>query len=160
MTPAEASRLDPHQRLLLETVREAFETAGETGYRGKAIGTFAGVFSDDWQDMQNRDVSDTGTYQLTGKGDFMLANRISYEYDLTGPRSSFCVEEADPLLQHYLQICLLIIWSGSSPSDTSPSPRRNLIGHRRRRESNIHSWTPYCDVCNDGIVPYRILPQL
>ncbi|KAM3504768.1 hypothetical protein MY11210_008226 [Beauveria gryllotalpidicola] len=89
MTPAEASRLDPHQRLLLETVREAFETAGETGYRGKAIGTFAGVFSDDWQDMQNRDVSDTGTYQLTGKGDFMLANRISYEYDLTGPSITY-----------------------------------------------------------------------
>lgn len=79
MTAAEASCLDPSQRLLLEVTREAFESAGESNFRGKNIGTYAGVFSEDWQDLQNRDLlNEQGPYQLTGKLDFMLGNRIAY----------------------------------------------------------------------------------
>lgn len=86
MTAAELSRVDPSQRLLLEVVREAFETAGVADFKGKNIGTYASVYSEDWQDLQNRDPLDAGPYQLTGKMDFMLGNRIAYEYDLRGPR--------------------------------------------------------------------------
>lgn len=86
MTPVEVERLDPNQRLILEVVRETFESAGEAHFRGKNIGTYVGLFSEDWQDIQNRDLDDFAPYQLTGKADFMLSNRISYEYDLKGPR--------------------------------------------------------------------------
>ncbi|KAK8011002.1 polyketide synthase [Apiospora arundinis] len=72
-------------RLILEVVRETFESAGEADFRGKNIGTYVGLFSEDWQDIQNRDWEDVAQYQLTGKADFMLSNRISYEYDLKGP---------------------------------------------------------------------------
>ncbi|KAK6852913.1 hypothetical protein PG995_011464 [Apiospora arundinis] len=85
MTPGEVERLDPNQRLILEVVRETFESAGEADFRGKNIGTYVGLFSEDWQDIQNRDWEDVAQYQLTGKADFMLSNRISYEYDLKGP---------------------------------------------------------------------------
>ena len=79
MTAAEASCLDPSQRLLLEVVREALESAGESDFRGQNIGTYASVFSEDWQDLQNRDLmNEQGPYQLTGKLDFMLGNRIAY----------------------------------------------------------------------------------
>lgn len=79
MTAAEASCLDPSQRLLLEVVREAFESAGESDFRGQNIGTYASVFSEDWQDLQNRDLmNEKGPYPLTGKLDFMLGNRIAY----------------------------------------------------------------------------------
>lgn len=79
MTAAEASCLDPSQRLLLEVVREALESAGESDFRGQNIGTYASVFSEDWQDLQNRDlIHEQGPYHLTGKMDFMLGNRIAY----------------------------------------------------------------------------------
>jgi acyl transferase domain-containing protein len=61
--------------------------AGEANFRGKDIGTYVGLFSEGWQEyIQNRDLHDFAPYQLTGKTDFMLSNRIAYEYDLKGPR--------------------------------------------------------------------------
>lgn len=87
MTAAEVSRLDPSQRLLLEVVREALENAGEADFRGKNIGTYTSVYSEDWQHMQNIDFQyGKSPYSLTGVLDFMLANRVAYEYDLRGPR--------------------------------------------------------------------------
>jgi len=85
MTPAEVERLDPNQRLLLEVVREALESSGEE-WRGKKIGTYVGVFSEDWQDLHSKDTQNFASYQLTGDNDFVWANRIAYEYDLKGPR--------------------------------------------------------------------------
>jgi acyl transferase domain-containing protein len=86
MTPAETERLDPHQRILLEVVREAFESAGEADFRGKKIGTYVGSFTDDWLELFGKDVIDCAPYQLHGKMDFALGNRVAYEYDLRGPR--------------------------------------------------------------------------
>ncbi|KAI1379833.1 putative polyketide synthase [Hypoxylon crocopeplum] len=84
MTPAEAERLDPNQRLLLEVVREAFESAGED-WKGKNIGSYVGLFTEDWQDLGSKDITDWAPYQFFGKADFTSANRIAYEYDLKGP---------------------------------------------------------------------------
>lgn len=42
LTAAEAEQVDPNHRLVLEVVREAFESAGETQWRGKNIGTYVG----------------------------------------------------------------------------------------------------------------------
>ena len=86
MTKSEAGKLDPQHRLLLEVVRECLENAGETNWRGKEIGCYVGVFGEDWQDIHAKDTQDFGSYRITGYGDFLLGNRISYEYDLTGPR--------------------------------------------------------------------------
>jgi acyl transferase domain-containing protein len=92
MSKAEVERLDPQQRLLLEVVWECLENAGETGWRGKNIGCFIGSFGEDWLDLHAKDTQDFGMYRITGSGDFVLANRISYEYDLKGPR---CVKTRD-----------------------------------------------------------------
>ena len=86
LTPAEAEQIDPNQRLLLEVVREAFESAGETEWRGKNIGTYVGMFSEDWQDLQHKDTQEYNPYRVLGGLDFALPNRVSYEYDLRGPR--------------------------------------------------------------------------
>jgi len=85
MSQAEVERLDPQQRLLLEVVYEAFENAGETNWRGKDIAVYAGSFGADWAQMQGKDVQDGGVYSFTGHDDFVLANRVSYEFDLRGP---------------------------------------------------------------------------
>ena len=86
MTKSEVEKLDPQHRLLLEVVRECLENAGETKWRGKKIGCYVGVFGEDWQDIHAKDTQDFGMYRITGYGDFLLGNRVSYEYDFTGPR--------------------------------------------------------------------------
>jgi acyl transferase domain-containing protein len=39
----------------------------------------------DWADMQVRETLKSGPYRVTGYGDFVVANRISYELGLKGP---------------------------------------------------------------------------
>lgn len=92
MKREEVNRADPQQRQMLEVVREAMEDAGEANYRGKHIGVFLGNFGEDWQDMWGKEVQVYGQYRVSGYGDFMLPNRISYEMDLHGP--SFLVRTA------------------------------------------------------------------
>lgn len=82
----EVEMLDPQQRMLLEVTRECFENAGESKWRGKRIGCYVGVFGEDWIDLNSKDNLQSGMYRVAGTGDFSLANRISYEYDLHGPR--------------------------------------------------------------------------
>ncbi|KAJ4302895.1 Mycolipanoate synthase [Kalmusia sp. IMI 367209] len=82
---AEAEQLDPNHRLVLEVVREVFENAGESEWRTKNIGTYSGLFTEDWQEMAHRDNQDYNAQRVLGGTDFALPNRIAYEYDLKGP---------------------------------------------------------------------------
>lgn len=47
---------------------------------------YIGSFGEDWNDIQHYDRQDMHLYKLVGMSDFVLANRISYEYNLKGPR--------------------------------------------------------------------------
>ena len=86
MNKTEVEKLDPQQRMLLEVVWECMENGGQTAWRGKDIGCYVGVFGEDWLDLAAKDVQHVGMYRITGSGDFALANRVSYEYNLGGPR--------------------------------------------------------------------------
>jgi acyl transferase domain-containing protein len=86
MTRTELEKADPQQRQLLEVTRECFESAGETDYRGKNIGSYVGSFGEDWLEMFAQDQQQHGVYRVSGSGDFVLSNRLSYEWDLKGPR--------------------------------------------------------------------------
>ena len=90
---AEAELMDPNQRISLEVVREALENSGEE-WRGKPIGTYVGLFTEDWSELHHKDSDFYHPYLMMGTLDFALANRISYEYDLKGvspPVRSHCV---------------------------------------------------------------------
>lgn len=82
----EAERCDPQQRLLLEVTRECLEDAGELNYRGRPIGCYIGSFGSTWMKLQSVDPQFPVNYLMNGVEDYMLSNRISYEYDLAGPR--------------------------------------------------------------------------
>ena len=84
MAKSELEKADPQQRQILEVARECLENAGEVGYRGKRIGCYVGTFGDDWLYSQSKESQYSGGYNLSG--DLMIANRVSYEYDLRGPR--------------------------------------------------------------------------
>lgn len=86
LTKTELERMDPQQRQLLQVSREVLENAGEVGYRGKLIGCYVGTFGEDWLHMSSKEQQHAGGYIMTGYGDLMLANRVSFEYDLQGPR--------------------------------------------------------------------------
>lgn len=114
MSNAEISQMDPGQRLLLEVTREALETAGEVDFRGKNIGTFVGDFTQDWEDLHNLDTLNIAPYQLTGKADFVLSNRLAFEYDLLGP--SVNVKTACSATAEAVHQAVLAIQAGSCPS--------------------------------------------
>jgi acyl transferase domain-containing protein len=86
LTKTELERTDPQQRQLLEVTRELLENAGEVNYRGELIGCYVGTFGEDWLQMSAKENQHSGGYIMTGHGDLMLANRVSFEYDLKGPR--------------------------------------------------------------------------
>nr|ALP31883.1 polyketide synthase 17 [Diaporthe helianthi] len=79
--------MDPSQRKLLEVVYEAFENGGETWdtISGSRTGVYVGNFSLDHLLMQARDWENPKPYSATGADSSILANRISYVFDLRGP---------------------------------------------------------------------------
>lgn len=89
ISKAEAAKLDPQQRLLLEIIWECMENGGQTGWRGRNIGCYVGVFGEDWLDLKTKDTQDNDRYRVVGAGDYAISNRISYEYDLGGPSITF-----------------------------------------------------------------------
>ncbi|RNJ52367.1 polyketide synthase [Verticillium nonalfalfae] len=87
VTEEEAKAMDPQQRLLLETSYEAIENAGlrieDLG--GSNTSVFVGSFVKDYEQVSLRDAHYQPRYAATGTGNAILANRISYFYDLQGP---------------------------------------------------------------------------
>ncbi|CAG8903343.1 unnamed protein product [Penicillium egyptiacum] len=85
MGKLEVERMDPQQRQMLEVARECMEDAGETNWKGRPIGCYMGSFGEDWLELYGKEIQQYGQYRVSGYGDFMLPNRVSYEMDLTGP---------------------------------------------------------------------------
>lgn len=87
ITPSEASAMDPQQRLQLETAYEALENAGVPleQLRGSKTSVHVAIFSRDYDRMMYKDTSDLANYHMTGSGDAIASNRISYTFDLKGP---------------------------------------------------------------------------
>jgi acyl transferase domain-containing protein len=85
MSRNEVETLDPQQRMLLEVTHEAFDDAGEKGWRGSNVGVYVGSYGQDWYDVSVRDTQAHGIYQILGPHDFMVSNRVSHELDLHGP---------------------------------------------------------------------------
>ncbi|KAF3763946.1 hypothetical protein M406DRAFT_85351 [Cryphonectria parasitica EP155] len=85
MTRQEIEEMDPQQRLALEVVYECFQSSGTTKWRGKNIGAYFGIFGEDWAELAAKETQQTGVYRLLGTGDYVVANRVSYEFNLRGP---------------------------------------------------------------------------
>ncbi|KAI9929850.1 hypothetical protein ASPWEDRAFT_100309 [Aspergillus wentii DTO 134E9] len=85
MSKVEAAKLDPQQRLLLEVIWECMENGGQANWQGNDIGCYVGVFGEDWLDLMSKDLERHDRYHAMATGDFAIANRISYEFDLHGP---------------------------------------------------------------------------
>ncbi|QDV72209.1 type I polyketide synthase [Botrimarina mediterranea] len=93
VTPREASRMDPQQRMLLEVAWEAMENAGCPADRlaGTATGVYVGVGGTDYKSVP---IHTAEYFQLidahvgTGNALSIASNRVSYALDLRGPSMS------------------------------------------------------------------------
>ncbi|KAI0596926.1 hypothetical protein F4775DRAFT_603144 [Biscogniauxia sp. FL1348] len=87
ISPMEAEAMDPQQRLLLEVVYEAIESAGFTlrQYSGKDVGVWAGVMTQDYDTLSQRDELETSPWYATSNARSIISNRISYFFDFKGP---------------------------------------------------------------------------
>jgi acyl transferase domain-containing protein/NADPH:quinone reductase-like Zn-dependent oxidoreductase/NAD(P)-dependent dehydrogenase (short-subunit alcohol dehydrogenase family)/acyl carrier protein len=89
VSPREAVRMDPQQRMLLEVAWEAFEDGGQRAdlLAGSRTGVFIGISTHDYGTLQYgpRSRADLDAHSATGTASSIAANRISYTFDLKGP---------------------------------------------------------------------------
>lgn len=107
ITSTEASAMDPQQRILLEAAYKAFEnglsfmavlqfTLVDTLAAGipmeQVVGSktsvYTGCFTRDYGAIAQKDPEILSRFAITGVESSMLANRISWFYDLTGPSAN------------------------------------------------------------------------
>ncbi|KAL9086235.1 MAG: hypothetical protein Q9159_004300 [Coniocarpon cinnabarinum] len=82
----EAQAMDPQQRILMEVVYEALEDAGISmeSIAGSNTSVYCGSFTADYAKVIGKDMQAYPKYTVTGTGQSILANRISYFFDLHG----------------------------------------------------------------------------
>lgn len=89
ISPREAALMDPQQRLLLEAAYEAFEDGGQALEKiaGSNTAVYIGVSTADYQQIQSAydDQEAVEPHSTTGSVMSIVANRISYCFDLKGP---------------------------------------------------------------------------
>lgn len=90
ISAADAVAIDPQQRIQLETTYEALESAGIPieNIRGSRTGVYIATFNHDYESIIYRELSELPKYAMTGTGQALAANRISYIFDLQGPSFS------------------------------------------------------------------------
>ncbi|MGF6574261.1 acyl transferase domain-containing protein/NAD(P)-dependent dehydrogenase (short-subunit alcohol dehydrogenase family)/acyl carrier protein [Paraburkholderia sp. GAS333] len=109
-----AENLDPQQRLLLELIWEAFENAGLDlpAHAGSKVGVYVGGFMLDHMvtlmQVANRTRHNANT--AAGMMMTMLANRLSYAFDLRGPSLSIDTACSSSLVA--FSYACRDIWSG------------------------------------------------
>lgn len=86
VSPREAERMDPQERLFLEESWHALEDAGYTRQRisGRDIGVYVGVMYSQYQLFQAEQTL-LGNPLSLGSSYASIANRVSYTLDLRGP---------------------------------------------------------------------------
>lgn len=87
ITPREARQMDPQQRLILQLAWEALEDAGipPSTLARRNIGVYIGASSMDNSHRQFFDPAGTDSFLMTGNSLSIIANRVSYQFDLRGP---------------------------------------------------------------------------
>ncbi|MDP4182522.1 MAG: beta-ketoacyl synthase N-terminal-like domain-containing protein, partial [Bacillota bacterium] len=90
LSPKEADLMDPHQRLFLQTAWKAIEDAGYGGnkIKGSKTGIFVGYsadFGEDYREIIRTNDPDSLELSVVPNLRSIIASRIAYVLDLTGP---------------------------------------------------------------------------
>jgi len=114
ITATEAEALDPQHRFTLETAYRALENAGIPieQVTGSKTSVFTGCFTSDYSLFISRDLEGPPKYTAVGTQMNMLANRISWFFNLVGP--SVNVDSACSSSMMALDLACQSLWSGDS----------------------------------------------
>lgn len=116
ISPLEASRMDPQQRMLLEVSYEAIQDAGLrlNDLDNSKAAVFVGISAHDYGDLQNTPVErvNIGAHTNVGSALCIAANRISYSYNLKGP--SFALDTACSSSLNAIHMACRAIWEGDA----------------------------------------------
>jgi phthiocerol/phenolphthiocerol synthesis type-I polyketide synthase B len=87
ISPREAVKMDPQQRLMLEVAWEALEHAGipPSSLRRSQTGVFVGASLGEYGYLASTDISGIDAWSNPGGALSIIANRLSYLLDLRGP---------------------------------------------------------------------------
>jgi len=114
--PAETQRIDPQQRLLLEVTHEAMEDAGlrRDQLDGSRTAVFIGSFMYDYLCMQtaSEQRDEISAHVAMGTSICSLSNRISYDFNLTGP--SVTLDTACSASLTALHLACQSVWRGEA----------------------------------------------
>ena len=95
MTASDILYLDPQQRQLLECCFECLESGGVTleDVAGTMTGVYVGNFASDYETLAFKEPERIEGMAVLGMGRTTVSNRVSYMYNLHGPRfvSSHCL---------------------------------------------------------------------
>nr|XP_046232889.1 fatty acid synthase isoform X2 [Scatophagus argus] len=88
--PKQANTMDPQLRLMLEIAYEAIVDGGfnPASLRGSKTGVYIGVSGSEAGEAFSRDPEELLGYSMTGCQRAMLANRLSYFFDFSGPSTA------------------------------------------------------------------------
>ncbi|KAF3691435.1 Fatty acid synthase [Channa argus] len=88
--PKQANTMDPQLRLMLEIAYEAIVDGGlnPATLRGSKTGVYIGVSGSEAGEAFSRDPEELLGYSMTGCQRAMLANRLSYFFDFSGPSTA------------------------------------------------------------------------
>jgi acyl transferase domain-containing protein/acyl carrier protein len=86
ISPKEAELMDPQHRIAIEEAYHALEDAGinPKSLSGTNTGVFVGSYFDDYATLIDRNAI-VDSQIITGLSQSLVANRISYLFDITGP---------------------------------------------------------------------------
>ena len=152
--------MDPQQRILLETTYTACENgtpmslihlqtclticiAGISldALRGSKTGVFAGAMTDDFRLITVRDVQDIQEYATQGSSSSLLANRISWFFDLKGPSITLDTACSSSLTSLHLACQSLLLGESNLVSCYDTSTTGNITnGDRRFQLESISCW--------------------
>ncbi|KAG9546136.1 hypothetical protein KCV01_g24386, partial [Aureobasidium melanogenum] len=87
ISPAEARLMDPQQRLVLELAWQSIEDAGvvPTSLAGQDVGVFVGASNSDYSRLLQECGEDVQAHLGVASSLAVIANRVSYYFDLVGP---------------------------------------------------------------------------
>ncbi|PHH91571.1 hypothetical protein CDD83_11165 [Cordyceps sp. RAO-2017] len=142
INPTEAAGLDPQQRILLETVYEAFEAAGWplSTVAGSQTSVYVGAMTDDYYTIQARDPDSLGSHAATGLSRCILSNRVSYVFDLKGP--SMTIDTACSSSLVALHLAVQGLRRGEASRAVVAGTNLLLDPHWFITESSLHMLSP------------------
>ena len=157
MSPREAANTDPGQRLAITTAYEALEMAGFVPDRTPSsqrnrVGTFYGMTSDDWREVNSG--QDVDTYFIPGGNRAFTPGRINYHFKFSGP--SYSVDTACSSSFAAIHTACNSLWRGDC--DTAVAGGTNVMTNPDNfaglDRGHFLSTTGNCNTFDDGANGY------